>query len=58
MIPLEEERRLILLKANCKDLNESDCPEYYETHQEIRYVIKDYTNKIDVIFYPEKSLTD
>ena len=58
LIPLEEERRRILLKTNCKDLNEADCPEYYETHREIRDVMIDYTSKIRVTFNPEESLTD
>lgn len=54
LIPLEKERRRSLLKTNCKDLNESDCPEYYETHQEIYDLRVDYNWKIEAIFHPEK----
>ena len=52
LIPLEEKRQEILLQPKCADLNKTNCPEYYETHQEIADLIGDYTTKKDEIFQP------
>ena len=51
LIPLEEKRQEILLQPKCADLNETNCPEYYETHQEIADHIRDYVREKDRIFH-------
>ena len=50
LIPLEEKRQEILLQPKCADLNKTNCPEYYETHQEIADHIRDYVREKDRIF--------
>ena len=52
LIPLEEKRISALLQPHCEDLNKSNCPEYYETHQKIFDLIKDYQTEEDKIFKP------
>ena len=44
--PLEIKRQEILLQANCQDLTEINCPEYYETHTKIHELIVDYTTTV------------
>ena len=52
LIPLEEERQSILLQPHCKDLNKTNCPEYYTTHRKIWGYMADYVEKKDEIFKP------
>ncbi|MCZ0933105.1 MAG: hypothetical protein OXJ52_08135 [Oligoflexia bacterium] len=52
LIPLEEKRQEILLQPKCADLNKTNCPEYYETHQEIADFINDYNEEAERIFKP------
>lgn len=52
MIPLEQKRREILLQPHCKDLNETVCPEYYETHTEI-YDIMTNSNQVALNLFKE-----
>ena len=43
--PLEAKRKDLL--NQCPDLNEENCPEYYETHKEINKFISDYVDEYD-----------
>ena len=52
--PLEEKRQKILRQNHCRDLNQTNCPEYYETHLEIQAHIKDYIKIGTRIFHPDK----
>ena len=50
LLPLEEKRLGTLLRPRCEDLNETNCPEYYETHQEIYDLRVDYVERIGKVF--------
>ena len=50
LIPLEEKRQEILLQSHCKDLNETNCPEYYDTHTEAYDLITNYVEVAENIF--------
>ncbi|MDE0092667.1 MAG: hypothetical protein OXN83_05240 [Oligoflexia bacterium] len=52
LIPLEEKRQEILLQPHCKDLNETNCPEYYETHKTIYDLREDFIEKLEIVFQP------
>ena len=55
LMPLEEKRQGILQQAHCnKDLNQTNCPEYYETHFKIEDHIKDFIDIAINIFNPDK----
>ena len=45
LIPLEEKRQEISRQSHCQDLNENNCPEYYEAHEEIYDVMNDYLDE-------------
>ena len=42
IIPLEEKRQELARQDHCKDLNESRCPEYYETRQKIHDLMDNF----------------
>ena len=52
LIPLEDKRQSILLQPHCNVLNESNCPEYYETHNKIHNLMVDYRASARKIFNP------
>ncbi len=50
VFPLEEKREGILRQSHCEDLNEDNCPEYYETHREIKNLMSEYNKEYDRLF--------
>lgn len=52
LFPLEEKRQSILLLPHCQDLNEHDCPEYYDAHTEIKELLEAYLAEHAELFAP------
>ena len=50
LISFEQKRQEILLQPHCKDLNKSNCPEYYETHTKINDILVEHTEVVYDIF--------
>ena len=52
LMSLEDKRQEILLQPHCEELNESNCPEYDETHTKIHNLMVDYSDSAFEIFNP------
>lgn len=50
MLPLEEKRQGVLRQPHCEDLNETNCPEYYEHHQAIKNLNSGYLKEYEKLF--------